>query len=442
MQLAIPSGKAPSGRAEERAVRRLVLRCWYSLGDIVLLTAAVRDLHRAYPRQFRTDVRTPFDALWLHNPWITPVRDDEGETVECDYALLDESNRAPYHAIHGFIEQLNRRLDLRIRPAEFRGDIHLHPLERAWTPQIVEHLGVDVPYWIVAAGGKTDCTIKWWSPDRWQAVVDHFRGRLLFVQVGANADRHPPLRGVLDLRGRTDVRQLVRLVHHSTGVLCPVTSLMHLAAAVPPRADRPPNRACVVVAGGREPVQWLAYPHHQVLHTLGALRCCDQGGCWKARTVPLGDGDAARDKNLCVDPVCSTRSPKSPLLPACMAMVTPADVIRAVERFHERGANVYLKNREWRHCEAHLSQTTKEPTHEKPQKNTASRITPNQNPPRNRRRGLENPEASQASSGSRSPRSLPPQQKLMTHHRHPHRTREGHLFTICAKITPTARSGL
>ena len=160
MQLAIPSGKAPRGRVEERAVRRLVLRCWYSLGDIVLLTAAVRELHRAHPRQFLTDVRTPFDGLWLHNPWITPVRDDEGETVECDYALLDESNRAPWHAIHGFIEQLNRRLDLRIRPAEFRGDIHLHPLERAWMPQVVEHLGFDVPYWIIAAGGKTDCTIK------------------------------------------------------------------------------------------------------------------------------------------------------------------------------------------------------------------------------------------------------------------------------------------
>lgn len=235
MQLTAPNGKKPrtaagrsgsrkaAGRITEGVRTKLILRCWYSLGDIVLLTAALRDLHRTYPRQFLTDVRTPFDGLWLHNPWITPLRDDEADTIQCEYALLNESNRAPFHAIHGFIEHLNQKLGLRIRPAEFKGDIHLHPLERAWKPQVMEWLGFDVPYWIIAAGGKTDCTIKWWAPERWQAVVDHFRGKILFVQVGAAADPHPALRGVLDLRGQTDVRQLVRLVHHSSGVVCPVT---------------------------------------------------------------------------------------------------------------------------------------------------------------------------------------------------------------------------
>ena len=61
----------------DRARTRLILRCWYSLGDIVLPTAAVRDLHRAHPGQFLTDIRTPFDDLWLHNPWLTPMGDDE-----------------------------------------------------------------------------------------------------------------------------------------------------------------------------------------------------------------------------------------------------------------------------------------------------------------------------------------------------------------------------
>ena len=65
-------------------------------------------------------------------------------------------------------------------------------------PQVVERLGFDVPYWIIAAGGKTDCTIKSWALDRWQAVVDHFRGRILFVQVGAANHCHPPLRDVVE----------------------------------------------------------------------------------------------------------------------------------------------------------------------------------------------------------------------------------------------------
>ena len=347
-----------------KAAKRLIFRCWYSVGDIVLLTAALRDLHRAHPGRFLVDVRTPFDDLWLHNPWLTPMGDDEGEVVECDYALMEESNHAPYHAIHGFIEHLNRTLGLRIRPTEFRGDIHLHPLERAWTPQVAEMLGADGPCWVIAAGGKTDGTIKWGAPERWQAVVDHFRGRILLVQAGAARDRHPPLRGVLDLRGKTDVRQLVRLIHHSVGVLCPITSLMHLAAAVPPREGRPKNRACVVVAGGREPVQWAAYPHHQFLHTLGALPCCDQGGCWKARTVPLHDGDTARDASLCVDPVGSGRLRKEKWLPRCMSMITPGDVIRAIEGYHQRGVLGYLTRREAKLADRFVTltpRTVKEP---------------------------------------------------------------------------------
>ena len=80
---------------------------------------------------------------------------------------------------------------------------------------------------------------------------------------GRRRDIHPALRGVLDLRGKTDLRQLVRLMHHAQGVLCPVSLLVHLAAGVEGRPDRLMTRPCVVVAGGREPMQWEAYPRHQ-----------------------------------------------------------------------------------------------------------------------------------------------------------------------------------
>ena len=122
--------------------------------------------------------------------------------------------------------------------------------------------------------------------------------------MGEAGHHHPPLRNVLDLRGQTDLRQLVRLVYHAQGVLCPVTLLMHLAAAVETPPGMPKNRPCVVIAGGREPAQWEAYPHHQYIHTNGALMCCDHGGCWKSRVVPLGDGDEKDEpRNLCVNVV-------------------------------------------------------------------------------------------------------------------------------------------
>jgi hypothetical protein len=111
---------------------------------------------------------------------------------------------------------------------------------------------------------------------------------------------------------------------------------MHLAAAIETRPGMPQTRPCVVIAGGREPPHWEAYPHHQFIHTVGALRCCDNGGCWKSRTLPLGDGDPKDDAgSLCVDVAGS--------LPRCMDMVTAEEVIRRIESYFIGGAVDYLR---------------------------------------------------------------------------------------------------
>ena len=226
-----------------------------------------------------------------------------------------------------------------IKPAAFRGDIHLSPLEKSWYSQIHEIVRKDLPFWIVAAGGKYDISIKWWSPRRYQQVIDHFRGRIQFVQVGQWGHHHPRLDGVIDLRGKTSLRELIRLVHHSQGVLCSVTALMHLAAAVEIRHPGLRNRPCVVIAGGREPAHWEAYPHHQFMHTGGALSCCLQGGCWKDRVVPLNDGDE-RDH---ADRLCSNVAGH---LPRCLDMIRPDDVIRRIETYFEGEVVRYLNRTE------------------------------------------------------------------------------------------------
>ena len=327
-------------------VRKLLLRNHQSPGDIVMLTAAVRDLHLAHPGRFITDVRTACGALWENNPWLTPLADDDpaAERVECEYPLIHHSNHRPVHFLHAFNAFLSGHLGLPIETTAFKGDLHLSPEEKRWMSQVQEITGEPVPFWIIVAGGKTDFTIKWWDHPRWQQVVDHFRGRIFFVQVGEAHHVHPPLRGVLDLRGRTDLRQLVRLVYHAQGVVCPVTSLMHLAAAVEVKGGRPINRPCVVVAGGREPMQWEAYPHHQFIHTNGALFCCDNGGCWKSRTLPLGDGEDA-DDNLCVDVVQVADAPGGEgthPLPRCMDMITAEEVCRRIDLHFTGGTARYL----------------------------------------------------------------------------------------------------
>ena len=304
-----------------------------------MLTAAVRDLHRCHPGELVTDVRTPCPALWEHNPYLMPLDEDDPDVdvIDCHYPLVHKSNQTPHHFLHGFIDFLNRELELRITPTAFRGDIHISEGERAWFSQVESVKGSCRPFWLLVSGGKLDFTIKWWDHRRYQRVVDHFRDRIDFVQVGEAGHHHPPLDGVVDLRGETSLRELVRLVYHAQGVLTPISLLMHLAAAVPTKEGMPKNRPAVVIAGGREPPHWYAYPHHQVIHTVGALRCCDDGGCWKSRTVPLGDGDEKDlPESLCVDPVGE--------LPRCMDMIAADEVIRRIETYFVGGAVQYLGN--------------------------------------------------------------------------------------------------
>lgn len=308
--------------------RRLVLTNYQSPGDIVMLTAAVRDLHLSCPGEFETDVRTSCPDLWLNNPWITPLNEgDFGvETLECHYPLVHHSNRLPYHFIHGFMEYLGGRLGVRVHPHHFKGDIHLSEEEKDARP-FQEAVGED-PYWIINAGGKFDFTTKWWSSGRYQEVVNRLKGRVHFVQVGEAGHHHPPLEGVTDLRGKTSLRELVLLTHRAQGVVCPVTLLMHLAAAVETPYGHPPNRPCVVIAGGREPPHWEAYPFHRFLHTVGMLGCCARGGCWRSRVVPLNDGDLKdHPHSLCMN-VAQEEN-----LPRCMDMITADDVVRGIEGY-------------------------------------------------------------------------------------------------------------
>ncbi len=311
--------------------RKFIFTNHQSPGDIVMLTAAVRDLHATFPGDFLTDVRTSCPDLWLHNPHLTPLTEDdpEAEVLPCHYPLIHQSNQRPYHFIHGFIEYLGERLGIRILPRQFKGDIHLSEEEKEAPFPGMKEIG-GRPFWLMAAGGKFDFTIKWWESARYQQVVDHFAGRILFVQVGEDGHHHPPLRGVLDLRGRTMLRELVMLMYHAQGVVGPVTLLMHLAAAVETLPGQPPNRPCVVIAGGREPSHWEAYPSHQFLHTIGMLECCARGGCWRSRTLPLGDGSSMdHPHSLCANVIGP--------LPRCMDMITAVDVVRAIEGYLSGG---------------------------------------------------------------------------------------------------------
>ena len=330
-------------------LKKILLKNHQSPGDVVMLTSAVRDLKRAYPN-ILIDVDTTAMSIWDNNPYITKLdkNDPELQIIKAEYPLIHKSNTSPYHFIHGFRMHLEEVLGIRIEQGDFKGDIHISNLEKKWISQI-EEMGINKKFWIILAGGKYDFTAKWWNPIEYQKVVDHFKGKILFVQCGESGHFHPNLSGVINLIGKTDTRQFIRLVYHSSGVLCPVTFAMHLASAIETKNKPPINRPCVVLAGGREPAQWEAYPHHRFLSLNGALPCCDNGGCWKSRCVKVGDGDEKDQKELCLFPEEVDFKFKSPfeiqeknlVIPKCLNMIKAEDVIKAIESYYSGGVLQY-----------------------------------------------------------------------------------------------------
>jgi ADP-heptose:LPS heptosyltransferase len=297
-------------------------------GDALMLTCALRDLHTQYPNRFVTSVACKTaQAVFANNPYVTNAIDrKKARHIKLGYSTsINRSNQRCAHFATGFAQDLSEKLGLRVYPTDLRPDIYLAPEER--DPAIV---GIDRPYWVMMAGGKSDFTNKIWDTAYYQAVVDGLPD-IQFVQAGSARHIHAPLKHVVNMVGATSLREFLLLIAHSQGVVGPITCAMHAAAAF--------NKPCVVIAGGREPWWWEAYTmntwlasipyelpddnfvEHRYLHTVGDLSCCKKGGCWKN-----GVGEKPSVTKNCLQVVEGLTRRQ----PMCMTMVSPSDVITAV----------------------------------------------------------------------------------------------------------------
>lgn len=153
-------------------------------------------------------------------------------------------------------------------------------------------------------------------------VIDKLKGKIQFVQVGREEHVHKCLKGVIDLRGKTDTRQLIRLCYHASGGLGGESFLHHIFAAL--------QKPFVCLASGFLPKSWFSYPTTTILSRANTLPCYDKnkGCCWKSRTVKLNDGDS-KDNSLCELPIFDGGN----ATPKCLALVSPDEVARAIIQF-------------------------------------------------------------------------------------------------------------
>jgi ADP-heptose:LPS heptosyltransferase len=70
-------------------MKRLRLISKLSPGDVVMLTAAMRDLHANHPGKYQTEVKTSGGAIWEHNPHVEKITDGrEVQEIPCAYPLI------------------------------------------------------------------------------------------------------------------------------------------------------------------------------------------------------------------------------------------------------------------------------------------------------------------------------------------------------------------
>ncbi len=132
---------------------------------------------------------------------------------------------------------------------------------------------------------------KEWYPERMSAVVEALSPDYSFIQLGSKDD--PALPGVIDMRGKTTVRQTAAIMSQSMVFLGLVGFLMHLARAVDCRA--------VIVYGGREAPWQSGYSCNENIFT--EMACAP---CWLWSKCDLGH--------------------------QCMKEIEPQQVVEAVDR--------------------------------------------------------------------------------------------------------------
>ncbi len=304
-------------------------------GDIVAMQYGVNCFAKEH-KEYNVNVETTVPDLWIGNPYIKHDLKPSKATrnIKLDYRSIHRSNQNPVSFLHAFRETIENVLKLKCPDIPYQDTIHITEEEKGWFSAPREILGHDYPYWVINSGYKKDFTAKQWDFNRYQQLVT-LNPNVFFVQVGLTNSHHvhKPLVGsnVINLLNKTDNRQLIRLVYNSFGVITPVSYTMMLAYCIPPHPRfKRKSRGCIVIAGGREPNHWQQPPGGHYLHTCGMLPCCDYGGCWKSRVIPIGDNDD-KDKSLCAYPVKIGKQ----TIAKCMDMISFDEVDLILHKYME-----------------------------------------------------------------------------------------------------------
>lgn len=248
-----------------------VLFFGHGIGDDLLCTAVARELKKRGTGRIVMLSKHP--SLYQKNPDIHAV-------YRRGYPTAGRRRYAGYSTIIPQFSNYDMASDKDVfkqehiiatmcRIAGITGTIELRPYLTLSSEEIQQGKISERQAVIQSAGlasGSGVMKNKEWFPERFQQVVDQLGGELSFVQLGNKQD--PLLSGVVDLRGKTSLRESAAILSNSQVFVGQVGFQMHLARAV--------NCRGVIVYGGRENPAVSGYECNENL--VGKTSCSP---CWQ-----------------------------------------------------------------------------------------------------------------------------------------------------------------
>jgi ADP-heptose:LPS heptosyltransferase len=253
---------APYRRPELHVERK------FGMGDMLMATAALRELKRRNPAcrvtlytdyvelaegaPFLDDVRPweerPEGAFWINYERSLPPRRHIARIMGDQLGVAVRDIRPYCRARADLVERFRREWDDRPRPV-----VAISRRAGAWTPN------------------------KDWPDESWDTLVSRLAALGTVVDLG-EAPVGPsavPDGSYIDLRGRTPLPELVAAIAASDALVAPMTGTVHIAAAV--------GVPSVVIYGGYEHPDCSAYPGNINLYS--PVECAP---CWLRTPCPYG----------------------------------------------------------------------------------------------------------------------------------------------------------
>jgi hypothetical protein len=241
-------------------------------GDDLLCTVPLRELKRRQPKM-QIAMLTRHPALFQGSPDVARVLPKNNYSIEPILRGLGYRCIVPHYTAYDEETDKDRRpeghiLKVMCRQAGIKGDVTVRPY--LYLTEAEKQKGKIAARQICVQSSVNGAMFamknKEWHIDRMQAAVTALAADCTVIQLGADADT--ALDHVLDLRGKTTLREAAAILSQSLCFVGLVGFLMHLARAVECRS--------VIVYGGRELPNESGYVCNTNL--TGATECAP---CWQ-----------------------------------------------------------------------------------------------------------------------------------------------------------------